>query len=189
MSEQMTHPSPEHGEKQQKSPEHQHHVERSEHHKDQAEHAEKQKPLHELQQSAKEQAVSVEHTSVGEKHQAPATPILGMQRELKSNAYKQTLKKVRTHLSPAEKTLSKLVHQPVVETVSEAGAKTVARPSGILGGGIVALLGSGAVLYMSKHYGFRYNFFVFVVLFIGGFALGMLAELTLRLFVRKRASS
>lgn len=186
MQEQMIHPSPEHGEKQHKSPERQHHTERSEKHKDHLERTEKHKPLHELQQSAKEQAVSVEHTSVGEKRQDTSATVFGMQREVKAQAYKQTIKKVQSHLNPAEKALSKFVHQPTIESVSEVSAKTIARPAGILGGGIVAALGSGAVLYISKHSGFEYNFFVFIVLFVGGFALGMLAELLLRLVLRKR---
>ena len=185
MSEHLTHPEKHGGERHHKSPETHHQVERHEHHKH-VEKAEHHKPMHELEKNVQEQAVSKEQVAVGELQRESSAPTLGTQRELKVKAYQQTLHKVRTHLKGPDRTFSKFVHQPTIEAASEIGAKTVARPSGILGGGIVALAGSGLVLYMSKHYGFRYNFFVFFLLLAGGFALGMFAELLIRLAIPKR---
>jgi ABC-type nickel/cobalt efflux system permease component RcnA len=95
----------------------------------------------------------------------------------KKAAYRKTLSHVRQQLPQHERTFSKVIHQPVIERVSEIGAKTVARPSAILSGGICALIGSSIVFYMAKHYGFRYNFFVFILLLGIGFALGLFIEL------------
>jgi hypothetical protein len=152
-----------------------------EHHAEKHETPEALPNVHELQEQAKAEARhAAEVSSKTESHAPEPEPVIGTQRQLKANAYRRTLQKVRTHLKPREKALSKFIHQPGIETLSEAGAKTAARPSGLLGGGLAALIGSGTLLYMSKHYGFRYNFFVFVLFFVGGFAAGVIIELLVR---------
>jgi hypothetical protein len=89
-------------------------------------------------------------------------------------------------LSKPEQALSKLIHQPVVEKLSNVGAQTVGRPSGILGGGFAALVGGSLVLFISRQYGFEYNYLLFAALFIAGFALGILFELLFRLLKRRQ---
>ncbi len=117
---------------------------------------------------------------------APAATYIS--KELKAMGGRRVLTTARLHLKAPARAFSKVIHQPVVEKVSEVAGPTVARPSGILGGGIAALLGSSFLLYVTKHYGYRYNYFVFIMLFVGGFAVGMLVELLIRaLFARKRA--
>lgn len=133
-----------------------------------------------IKQSIHDEAISGREFAMGEHHKDADQPILGVHRELKANAYKRTLHKVRAHLRPSEQAFSKVIHQPKVEAVSEISSKTIARPSGILGGGITALLGSGYVLYVSKYAGFKYNFFVFILFFCGGFVVGTILELLIR---------
>lgn len=137
-----------------------------------------------LHAQAKEQSVSAKETSTADKEPKPSTS--GVHKELKAASYKQTLRHVQTKLKGSDKTLSRVVHQPAVEKLSNVGAKTIARPSGVLGGGFIALLGSSALLYMSKHYGFEYNFTVFFLLFIVGFMAGVILEGLIRLIRRKR---
>ncbi len=108
--------------------------------------------------------------------------------ELKSIALQRTLARVRRHLSSPDRLLSKVVHQPAVQAVSEAGAKTIARPSGLLLGGFTALFGSGLALYLAKHYGFRYNYLLILVLFVIGFAAGLILEFGLWLVRRRRVN-
>lgn len=111
---------------------------------------------------------------------------LVMTKELKQDALKKTLRRVQHQLKPSERSFSKFIHQPVVDKVSSVSAETVARPSGVLGGGICALIGSALLLYLARTYGFQYNLFVFVILFVGGFVLGMIIELVLRTLFRRR---
>lgn len=154
--------------------------------------AEKHEARHEVEHIRKEvetKALSSKEITVGEHQETSQQSMLGMQHELKTNAYKHTMQKVRAQLSPTQRKMSGFIHQPIIETVSELSAKTVARPSAILGAGIATLVGSGTVLYMSKHYGFRYNFFIYFVLFGAGFVLGLLIELLMRIFGRRRVSS
>jgi hypothetical protein len=104
---------------------------------------------------------------------------------IKTLRMRRNLGHVQNKLKPAEKSFSKVVHQPLVQLVSESAAKTISRPSGILGGGIVAFIGSLGYLYLSRHLGFTYNYLFFLVFFIAGFALGSIAEYTLYWFHKK----
>src|SRR5690606_18536819 len=116
--------------------------------------------LDKIHESIHKEALSAKEITVGEHRQDADQPIFGVQKELKADAYNRTLQKVRGHLNAPERAFSKVMHHKVVESMSDVSSKTVARPSGILGGGIAALAGSGVVLYMAKHYGFQYNFTV-----------------------------
>jgi hypothetical protein len=153
-----------------------------------AEHAPEQSPeaLAELQQNVEQQAVSGKEVTIGERESTGnSTRPSGVHQTLKNNAYAHTLSRVRSRLSLPERGFSKVMHQPVVESFSNTGAKTLARPSGVLGGGFLALIGSSYLLYAAKHYGYRYNFFVFFLLFVIGFAAGIILEGIVRLIRRK----
>lgn len=106
-------------------------------------------------------------------------------RELKNIAYQRTLRRTQNKLPLPAKALSKVIHQPAIEAVSEAASKTIARPSGVLMGGIAAFLGSSIFLWAAKYYGFRYNFLLFILFFVGGFFIGLLIELGLHFAQRK----
>jgi len=95
--------------------------------------------------------------------------------------YRRTMKRIRKQLSPAGRAGSAIIHQPVVEAVSDAAGKTVARPSGLLGGGLVAFTGTAAYYFLAKHYQYAYNNTVFLILLLGGFALGWILEALWRL--------
>lgn len=98
-------------------------------------------------------------------------------KELKDLAYQRTLRRTQKKLPVPARALSKIMHQPAVEAVSEIAGKTVARPSGILAGGIIAFLGGSVFLWAARYYGFEYNFLLFAILFVGGYFLGLLIEL------------
>lgn len=107
-------------------------------------------------------------------------------KELKDMAYARTMNRVRQRLSPVGRGFSRLVHQPVVNSLSEGVAKTVGRPSGLFGGGLIALIGTSIYYYISKHYGYDYNFFVFLVLLAAGFILGWAIEVLWRIVHRRK---
>jgi hypothetical protein len=139
-----------------------------------------------IQKKVETHAVSGKEFTVGEKETTRNSSSHQYdQKAIKKDTYKKTMRHVRTRLSKPEKTFSKVVHNKTVESISEVGGKTVARPSGILGGGICALLGSVFLVYMTKHYGFEYNYLLFFILFIGGFFIGMIGELLIRSVLRK----
>lgn len=154
------------------SVEHEHHKQ-----KEQLEHAK-----HEIERHAK----SKEDTKVENGTHRNEQPLY-VNHELKNIALQRTLSRVRRHLSAPNKVLSKVIHQPAIQSVSEAGAKTFARPSGLLFGSITALLGSSLALYVAKHYGLHYNYVLVLALFVAGFAVGLVLEFGLWLLRRRRA--
>lgn len=96
--------------------------------------------------------------------------------QLGDNTLKQTLKKVRRDLNPRERVLSRVIHNPTVEKVSEVSANTIARPSGLLAGGVASFVISLAILWICHYYGYEYNFYLGLISFPIGFLIGLLGE-------------
>jgi hypothetical protein len=106
--------------------------------------------------------------------------------QLKQISLRRELQQIQRKLPARQKALSKVIHQPAIRRVSELSAKTVSRPSGLLGGGVLALVGTSGYLYLAKHIGFSYNYGVFLLLFAGGFALGITLEVLISLTFARR---
>ena len=141
--------------------------------------------LESARRAVQELAPAKEHLALPVDDKPEDNRPLFIDRTVKNLQLKQTMKQVRSQLPRTSRALSKVVHQPLVKAVSDTGAKTVTRPSGLLGGGFFAFIGSLAYLFMASHVGFRYNYTVFLLFFLGGFVLGLLLELVVRL-VRPR---
>lgn len=142
-------------------------------------HAEKsQQNIDKIRKLAKAEAQET-HKVIHHEEQPARESWLGTHASLKATAYIRTLTKIQHKLPKPARTFSKLVHNPALEKISNVSAQTIARPSGLLGGSIVAFLGSTTLLYLSKYYGYRYNYTVFFVCFIGGFLIGAMLELLL----------
>lgn len=143
-------------------------------------------PVKELEKQVKHEAVAGKELPVHEKAHHSESPLL-VNRELKQQTWSRTMTRVRKHLSAPNRAFSKVIHQPAVNALSEVGGKTVARPSGLLMGGLCAFLASSVVLWMAKYYGFAYNYLLFLIVFAGGFALGLVLEFVFWIFRRKKA--
>lgn len=157
------------------------HAEKNEHQQRQANEKLAQ-DIQEARQDIAETARSDEQLNPIEKLQeaekAAEPPAQGhVNRELKQATLQRELTHIRRHLSAPQRQLSKVIHQPVVRKVSEVSSKTVSRPSGLLGGSLLAFIGSSGYLYLAKHQGFRYNYGFFLALFFGGFLVGLTLEL------------
>jgi hypothetical protein len=129
----------------------------------------------------------LERLKAAEKASQPA-PNTNVNRELKQITLRRELQQIRRRLPATQRALSKVIHQPAVRVTSEVVGKTVSRPSGILGGGLVALIGTSGYLYLAHHAGFAYNYTVFLLLFVGGFILGLVLEFLVYLATTHRRS-
>ncbi|HUD06685.1 MAG TPA: YrhK family protein [Candidatus Saccharimonadales bacterium] len=96
---------------------------------------------------------------------------------LRKVALNSSLIKIRSHLGKSENTLSKFIHRPSINAVSEITGKTLIRPSGFFMGGLTTLVGSLYYFYASHQTGYKYNFLVGLLLFVGGFVTGLVIEL------------
>jgi uncharacterized membrane-anchored protein YjiN (DUF445 family) len=132
--------------------------------------------LPELQHDAKERAKSLHEVTVEREETESEVPRGAIDHSVKEAARRRVMRRVQKQLRPDERLLSKFTHNPVVDAASRAAEKTVARPSGLLGGSIIAFLGSSAYLWIARHYGYDYNYLLFFILFVGGFAVGMTLE-------------
>lgn len=108
-------------------------------------------------------------------------------KQLKQEMLTKTIKKVQKKLNPTQRTLSKIVHNPTVDKISNVSEKTVARPYGILGGGLLALLGSIFSTYLTKQFGLPYNLLVFVLLFTLGYLVTTLFELLIKVLKHSKS--
>lgn len=117
----------------------------------------------------------------GAEHDRPAL----INKELKNIAYRRTLKRTQNKLPAPARAFSKVIHNPIIEATSEVAGKTIARPSGILLGGLFAFIGSSVFLWVSRHYGYEYNYLLFFLFFVGGFFVGLTVELGIKLANRK----
>lgn len=112
------------------------------------------------------------------KHAPPERQFVGD--ELKGNTLKRSLRQIRKNLKPYQRPFSKFLHNTAVEGISEASAKTIARPEGLLFGGIASFLASIAVLLACYYYGYEYNYFIGLISFPTGFVLGLIIEFLIR---------
>lgn len=108
--------------------------------------------------------------------QPTATTPSFISKDLRALTAARTLATIRNRLPVADKALSTVIHQPVIRAVSNASAKTVARPSALFTGGLLAFVGTSLYLYLASHIGFTYNYVVAGLLFATGFVLGIVVE-------------
>lgn len=106
----------------------------------------------------------------------------------KTRTYRMTMNRMQSQLSSPSRTFSKFIHAPFVEKTSTAVGSTVARPSGILGAGIAGFVGITFVMYFARKNGFEISnsYTLVVVLFVGGWLLGLLLELIMRTIRKAR---
>lgn len=186
MSEKLHHPTPEHH---RAHPEHESHqqAEKLKHLHEKAEKAEHapQDNIESIKKSIESAAVSGKEYTKTEK-ETPQPTSYGINKELKATAYRKVIKKTQSQLSTPERAFSRAIHNPTVDRFSEVASKTVARPSGLLFGGIGAFIGTLFVFYISKRAGFTYNYLLFVLLFLGCYVAGVVLEGLYKLF-RKAA--
>lgn len=119
---------------------------------------------------------------------SPADNVSWWSKELSVQNFDRTLASVRRKLSPPERQFSKLVHKPAVEKTSDVLGKTIARPSGILFGGIFSFVLSLGAYLLARHLGGELHYSIFSLTFVGGYVFGLFVELVWR-FIRVRKHS
>jgi hypothetical protein len=106
-------------------------------------------------------------------------------RAVRDAAFGETMKTVRSQLSPVQRSFSKLIHAKPVEITSELLEETVFRPS-FLWGGVIGGIIFGAGLYLfARTQGFLLSGSEYIVgLFVGGI-IGVIIE---KVFRRKKST-
>lgn len=134
--------------------------------------------LENIRSTVKHESLSSKEVGIDKALRNPASDTSPMvNHELKKLMFKRTLVQIQKQLSAPSRTFSKITHAPVVDSVSSAAEKTVARPKGFLVGSILAFTGSTYTYYMAKQNGFEYNVLFFFILFVVGYAVTTIIEL------------
>jgi hypothetical protein len=135
---------------------------------------EKQAPLQTQEQSHKENEQPKHHH-----------PVL-VNKQLKDMAFSRSMTRTRKKLSAPSRAFSKVVHAPIIDKSSELVGKTVARPSSMLAGAFLAFVGTSILLWVTRYYGYTYNYLLVILLFVGGAIAGIAGEGLWRI-IRKRS--
>ena len=110
------------------------------------------------------------------------------QRRSKAKAsYKKTMKETQAHMKPAERSFSKVIHNPAVEKTSEVVGSTVARPNAILVGSLTAFLFTLGLYVIAKYYGYPLKGSETIAAFVLGWAVGLLFDYLRVMITGKRA--
>lgn len=100
----------------------------------------------------------------------------------KRAAFKKEISKVQAQLPPATRTLSRVVHNRLVENVSEVLEETVLRPSVLLGGAVVGLLAGGMFYVYARIQGFPLSGSEFLISMLAGGLIGVVLEIIYKWF-------
>lgn len=140
--------------------------------------------LEEISNQVEQYAISGKELSPSEKD-TKHHPVF-VNKQLKDMAYSRAMTRVRKKLSLPSRAFSKVMHSKLLDKPSEIAEKTIARPSGMLGGATFAALGSILLLWITKHNGYSYNYLVVLILFAIGLLVGLLTEVFIRLIKKAR---
>jgi hypothetical protein len=104
------------------------------------------------------------------------TPAKKATKHQKKTAYKKTLSAIQKDMSPASRTFSKVIHNPVVEKTSDAVGSTVARPAPLFIGSLSALVLTSIVYLVTQYYGYMLSGFEWTAAFALGWAIGLIID-------------
>jgi hypothetical protein len=136
--------------------------------------------LHELESAAREHAALASEKLKVDEGVAQATRTTHDVHPFIHHAPATVIKHVQEQFPKSVRQFSKIIHAPVVEKASEVVGKTVARPSGIFGGALCALIGVSIMNYFARRGGFRLSGGEFVAFLVLGWTAGLILERLLR---------
>ena len=157
---------------------------------EQEHHQHERQPKHNAEQAAhaaretiEKQAISGKEVYVGN-HEKPSKAREDYSPAARKQTYRLTMQRLQNRMPAAERQFSRFIHVPAVERLSEATNNTIARPSGVLGSGVLAVLGMGLLYWLSRRSGFELSGNELLIFILAGWLLGLLAEFGVRLFRR-----
>lgn len=135
-----------------------------------------------IQHQEKENArKSVEKLALSGKEKAPQHSERKRQkgtthRSHKKQTYRATMNRVESQLPAYQRTFSRFINSEPVDKISTVTAKTVARPSAMLGSGVASLIGLLIITYFATSIGFEIKPITFIGLLAVGWLIGIIVE-------------
>ena len=101
-------------------------------------------------------------------------------------SFNSTIKEVRSQMSGPSRAFSVVIHNPVIEKVSDVVAATVARPNAILSGAVFAFLITTAIYLIARFNGYYLTGTETIASFILGWLVGLIYDYIRLLVLGKR---
>ncbi len=146
-------------------------------------HESEQKARHEIEKAVAEKETVKAETSA-EKSTAETRP--ANTKTARKKAYDKIMDQTQKELPPASRAFSKVIHNPVIEKVSEVAGKTIARPNAILSGSILAFIFTLAIYVIAKFNGYPLSGTEAIAAFILGWVVGNLYDFFKTMITGKR---
>jgi len=122
------------------------------------------------------------HASVAEKRRERPHKIT---KAAQKTSFKKNMRQIQSEMPAPSRAFSKLIHNPVVEKVSEAVGNTIARPNVLLAGSLTAFICVTALYVWAKYAGYPLSGFETIGTFLIGFLAGVIVDFLRILFTGK----
>lgn len=130
--------------------------------------------------SARHEIEKVAHEKERAKHEtkekSPAERRGPASKQERKASYDRTMREVRSQMSGPSRAFSSVIHNPVVEKVSDAVGNTVARPNAILSGAGFAFVFTTAIYLVARHYGYPLSGAESIASFAAGWIVGLVFD-------------
>lgn len=100
----------------------------------------------------------------------------------RADSFKSQMNELQREMTPGARIMSKVIHNAVVERVSDIAGSTVARPNAMLSGSIAAFIGITVLYFIARYYGYHLSGFETVFAFAIGWIVGILYDYFRTLF-------
>lgn len=94
----------------------------------------------------------------------------------KDNSYKTIMVDAERHMTPAGRSFSRFIHNPVIEKTSEVVGGSIAKPNAILAGSVFAFLFTLAIYAVARMYGYPLSGAETIASFAVGWLFGQLFD-------------
>lgn len=128
---------------------------------------------HEIEAAAheRESAKQEKQAQSREKEHRPART-----KSAQRQAYKKILRQTQNEMSGGSRAFSRVIHNPVIEKVSEVAGSTIARPNAMLMGAVFAFMLTLALYLIARFNGYPLSGTETIAAFIAGWIIGNLYD-------------
>lgn len=141
-----------------------------------------EKEAHQAAENARHEQTREKRTRQAQRHNSSHS----MRREDREASFEQTMEHTRTELPRALRPLSRFIHNPTIERISDFLGRTIFRPNAVLAGGLTAFIVVLGLYFYAKYAGFALQGSETIIAFGVGWLLGLLFDLFKGMFTGKR---
>lgn len=97
-------------------------------------------------------------------------------KNIKKTAYRATIKQIQCNMKTRERIFSNIIHNSIIEKISNAVGLTIARPTALICGSLVSLILTAIIYLMAKYYGWELSGSEWIASFILGWFIGLIID-------------